>query len=102
MSEEKAQLIQDVSRLQREIFDASCHERFGEWMELDLTLGQLKVAFLLLDRPPTRMGDLAAGLGVSLPACTSLVDRLVRADIVERRADPTHPHTPRARRRGAV
>ena len=87
MNEHKVELIRDISRLSEEMFSTSWVGWCGEWMELDLTMRQLKVLFLLFDQPPTRMSALAAGLGVTLPWGTSLVDRLVREGKIERRED---------------
>ena len=87
MNEQKEAFIRDISRLSEEMFNPSWSGWCGEWMELDLTLRQLKVLFLLFDQPPTRMSSLAAGLGISLPWCTSVVDRLVKEGMIERRED---------------
>jgi DNA-binding MarR family transcriptional regulator len=57
-------------------------------MDMDLTMRQLKVLFLLYGQPPTRMSALAAGLGITLPWCTSLVDRLVKEGMLDRLEDP--------------
>jgi len=55
---------------------------------MGLTMRQLKVLFLLYDQPPTRMSALAAGLGITLPWCTSLVDRPVKEGMLDRLEDP--------------
>ncbi|MEX2431240.1 MAG: MarR family transcriptional regulator [Dehalococcoidia bacterium] len=57
-----------------------------EWLDVELTLPQLR-ALLLLHKGVQRMGDLAAGLGVTLPSATSVVDRLVGKELVERSHD---------------
>lgn len=88
MKGEKEELIRDISRLSEEMFSTSWAGWCGEWMDMDLTMRQLKVLFLLFNQPPTRMSGLAAGLGVTLPWCTSLVDRLVKEGMIERREDP--------------
>ena len=88
MNEQKAELIRDISSLRRAMFSRVWAGWCGEWMDMDLTMRQLKVLFLLFDQPPTRMTTLAAGLGVTLPWCTSLVDRLVKEGRIERREDP--------------
>lgn len=58
------------------------------WSDFDLTLPQLR-ALGILARAPSRMGDLAAVLGSSLPATTSLVERLEGKGLAERAPDPT-------------
>jgi DNA-binding MarR family transcriptional regulator len=52
-----------------------------------VTIHQLE-ALSLLDRGGLRMSELARELDVSEPASTALADRLVRAGLVERHADP--------------
>jgi len=54
----------------------------------DLTASQSSVMSTLVDRGPMRMGELAALEGVQLPSATSVVNGLVKLDLVERRADP--------------
>lgn len=59
-----------------------------EWLQLDLTMPQLKVVLLLFMNGPARMSDIAAALGVSLATATGVVDRLVERDIVLRESQP--------------
>ena len=88
MNEEREKLIRNISSLRQAMFSRVWAGWCGEWMDMDLTMRQLKVLFLLFDQPPTRMSALAAGLGVTLPWCTSLVDRLVKEGMIQRREDP--------------
>ena len=60
-----------------------------QWLELDLTIGQLKVLVFLLAEVKARMGVLASALGVSMPTATSVMDRLVERGLVLREADPS-------------
>lgn len=53
-----------------------------------LTLGQIKLTMFLLHHGRRTMGEVADGLGVSMPAASELVDRLVEAGMVVRGADP--------------
>ena len=53
-----------------------------------LTLGQIKLTMFLLHQGRRTVGEVADGLGVSMPAASELVDRLVEAGMVERAADP--------------
>ena len=54
----------------------------------ELTVAQLRVLFRLRNHGPITSGQLAGGLGVTLPTVTSVIDRLVRQGLVERRDDP--------------
>jgi DNA-binding MarR family transcriptional regulator len=59
-----------------------------EWLQLDLTMPQLKVILLLFLSGRARMSDIASALGVSLATATGVVDRLVERDIVLRESQP--------------
>lgn len=57
-----------------------------------LSLAQIKAVMQLArsshERPST-IGEVAAALAISMPAASELVDRLVEADMVERKVDPS-------------
>ncbi|MBM3156412.1 MAG: MarR family transcriptional regulator [Chloroflexi bacterium] len=59
-----------------------------EWLQLDLTMPQLKVILLLFLSGPTRMSEIATALDVSLATATGVVDRLVERDTVMRESLP--------------
>ena len=59
-----------------------------EWLQLDLTMPQLKVVLLLFMNGPARMSDIASALDVSLATATGVADRLVERDIVVRESQP--------------
>jgi DNA-binding MarR family transcriptional regulator len=56
--------------------------------ELDLTYAQGQVLFHVAAHPGCRMGDVGKAFGVTLPAVTHLVDRLVQKGFVTRAGDP--------------
>ena len=62
--------------------------RVQMWKELDITVTQLRVLFILRDRPGAPAGFLADRLRVTPPTVTGLVDRLVRMGFVRREEDP--------------
>ena len=62
--------------------------RIGEWQLLDMTIPQVKALGLLERLGPLRMGNLASSLRVGVSATTTIVDRLVEKDLVERLSDP--------------
>jgi DNA-binding MarR family transcriptional regulator len=53
-----------------------------------LTLPQVKALIFLYDNGDRSMTELAAGLAVSLPSASELVDRLVDRGLVDRMTDP--------------
>jgi DNA-binding MarR family transcriptional regulator len=62
--------------------------RVRTWKDLELTVTQLRVLFLLREAPGTPAGALAEDLRVTPPTVTGLVDRLVRMGVVRREEDP--------------
>jgi len=54
----------------------------------ELPLSQLRCAVMIREQEGQKMLDLAHHLGVTLPALSQIVDKLVRREMVERRADP--------------
>src|SRR5437870_7349386 len=76
------ELIRRVNRFQRagDLEDATVGE---------LTIAQLRVLFRLRNHGPITSGQLASGLGVTLPTVTSVIDRLVTRGLAERRDDPS-------------
>ena len=59
-----------------------------EWDRLDMTVPQIKTLNLLERVGPSRMGNIASALGIAVSAATTLVDRLVGRELVERLSDP--------------
>lgn len=59
------------------------------WMDLNVTMPQMKVLMLVRENGVLRVGMLARHLNVSTPTITGIVDRLVREDLVKREDDPS-------------
>lgn len=68
-----------------------------EWLELDLTAGQLRALLLLYTNGPTRMSDISSALGVSMATATGVIDRMVDRGIVVRESDPNDRRIVRCR-----
>jgi len=58
------------------------------WLELDLTMGQLKVMMALSALGPLSVGRLGRRLGIAEPSASLLVDKLQALDLVCRHNDP--------------
>ena len=58
-----------------------------EWKGLDMTIPQIKTLVLLERSGPLRMGNIASFLGRALSATTTVVDRLVEKELVDRAWD---------------
>lgn len=85
---EKAQLIERILEQEGKMYQMLHPIVPQEWLSVDLTMSQLKVALFLYTGGPVRMGILAANLGVSLATATGIVDRLVERNILVRETDP--------------
>jgi DNA-binding MarR family transcriptional regulator len=74
-------------------FETLMHRLAGshapEFLEIDITMPQAKVLYLLAAAGELRMSDLVQRLGVSLSTVSGLVDRVVDHGLAVRREDPT-------------
>lgn len=61
--------------------------RVGLWHARDLTTQQIRLLLCLRSNDGASLGELASTLGVSPPAMSGLVDRLVRQGLVRRSDD---------------
>jgi DNA-binding MarR family transcriptional regulator len=59
----------------------------GAWMEIDLTLPQLRTLLILAEEGPLVIGQIAQRLGIGLSTGGHLVERLVQAGLAERTED---------------
>lgn len=73
-------------RAQHQISQALHAAADPEWLQLDLTMAQLKALFVLADEALT-VGGLSGLLGISKPAASILVEHLVQAGLVTRAED---------------
>jgi DNA-binding MarR family transcriptional regulator len=81
-------LIARIIELDRQAHRFIRRHSFRAWMELDLTIPQLKSLFFISNRPGTNPGKLASALGVTPPNVTGIVDRLVDQGLVIRQEKP--------------
>ncbi len=84
----KAELVENILQLGDKAFRELFPILPKQWLQLDLTMPQLKTVFLLFLSGPSRMSDIASALGVSLATATGVVDRLVEREVVLRDSDP--------------
>ena len=84
----KDQIIENILLLSDKAFRELFPILPKDWLRLNLTMPQLKVVLLLFVDGPSRMGEIASALGVSLATATGVVDRLVERDILVREDDP--------------
>src|SRR5215207_9891605 len=86
MNEDREGLVARVLDLQASLYRYLRPAR--EWLEVDLTMPQLKVLLILYSESGTPMGHLAASLGVTLSTATGIVDRLVERGLIVRHESP--------------
>ena len=72
----------------RELVEVLSSAHTPEFPDPSVTMAQMKVLMVLSALGEGRMSDLAARLGVSLSTLSSVMDRLVEADLARRRDDP--------------
>jgi DNA-binding MarR family transcriptional regulator len=86
-----AQIIEIEPQMLRVLGPAQARD----WVDVELTMSQLKMMFVLSSamRPADgtnglRVGEVARGLGVTLPTVTAVMDKLVERGLVRRDEDP--------------
>jgi DNA-binding MarR family transcriptional regulator len=83
-SQSKEELINEILSLADRLFRHLLPTVPQYLLSLDATMPQIKIMLMLYFHGPMRMSDIAAGLEVTLPTSTSLVDRLVEKNYVVR------------------
>lgn len=95
MSTDRAAWIAETLDLQSAMLKVLHAESTEEWLQLELTLAQVKALFVLHVDAPAQgyapgtltIGALAERLGVGVPTASHLVERLVQLGMVQRRED---------------
>lgn len=85
---EKTELIEEIIRLQRQMGHVMGHYTPQPWMDLSLTIGQLKSLFYIDFKGSTNTRNLATALGVTPPNVTGIIDRMVEQGLVSRDDNP--------------
>jgi MarR family transcriptional regulator, organic hydroperoxide resistance regulator len=81
---EKTELIKEVLALQNRIERALKPVNAEPWIELKMTIAQLKSLFFIADKGKTNFKKLADALEVTPPNITGIIDRLVEQGLVSR------------------
>jgi DNA-binding MarR family transcriptional regulator len=84
---EKQDLITEIIKLQRKVDRARRQYEVDVWMDLQLTMAQLKSLFFIINQGSTNPGKLAAALGVTPTNVTGIIDRLEKQGLVSRTGD---------------
>lgn len=86
--QERDQVIADILDCNRGLIRALHRVMPRPFMDVNLTMPQLKTLVSLYGSERSTMGDLADSLGVSVSTLTGIVDRLVDHGLVVRENDP--------------
>jgi DNA-binding MarR family transcriptional regulator len=85
---EKAELINNITELQRRLGQAVHSDTPEPWLALNLTIAQLKSLFFINFEGTSNSKMLAKALNVTPPNVTGIIDRLVEQDLVSREENP--------------
>jgi DNA-binding MarR family transcriptional regulator len=88
MSETHAQLINTVLEHLATVLQGVQRSVAGSWFQLDLSIAQVRVLFVLTRLHTATMSSIAEELGIGLPTASHLVEKLVRTGLAERSEDP--------------
>ena len=88
MADQQSAIIEDIIEAHRSIFRSIGVSAPSVWMELDLSMAQLKTLMTLYNGGAAPIGQLAEHLGIGQPTASHLVDRLVQTKLVLRTEDP--------------
>jgi DNA-binding MarR family transcriptional regulator len=81
-------LMRDVIELLRELLHAFLMASVPAWIDLQLTLPQLRTVFIVAHNKTSSVIQIAKHLGIGEPTASHLIDKLVQASLVDRREDP--------------
>lgn len=91
----RERLLAEIFEREPAMFRAMGPASVEDWVAIDVTMSQLKVAFLLyVSTGPNgpdglRVSEVARSLGVTLPTVTAVMDKLVERRLLRRDEDPT-------------
>jgi len=86
---EHQRLVVECSHQFHRAFHVFRENASSAWLELDLSITQLRNLIILSLRGPQHVGELATALGVSEPSASQVVDRLAQRALIRRDADPS-------------
>src|SRR5262247_1598635 len=87
MTDERDSSIQEIIEAHRNILRALAISTSSVWIELELSMAQLKALWIIHAAGAASIGEIAETLGVGQPTASHLVDRLVQARLVARAED---------------
>jgi DNA-binding MarR family transcriptional regulator len=81
-------VIEEIIRLHWSILTAMQLSSRPDWMELDMTMAQIKALFTISQGEAVPVSRIAEYLGVGQPTASHLVDKIVRLGLASRSENP--------------
>src|SRR6266536_4959126 len=88
MVDQQSTIIEDIIEAHQNILRAISASCPSVWINLDLSMAQLKTLMTLYNGGAAPIGQIAECLGIGQPTASHLVDRLVQTQLVLRMEDP--------------
>ncbi|HWE60113.1 MAG TPA: MarR family winged helix-turn-helix transcriptional regulator [Chloroflexota bacterium] len=88
LNDEPTVVLEEALDAYRQFAHALCRATHTAWLELDLSIGQLKGLLVVAARDAVIVGDLAELVGIGRPAASHLVDQLYHRGLITRTEDP--------------
>ena len=87
MDDERLQRIHRILSCSEALIHGFNPSRDRAWLNVDMTMPQLKTLIFVTKNNGATSGQIASGLGVGLSTITGIVDRLAEQNLVSRRED---------------
>jgi DNA-binding MarR family transcriptional regulator len=87
-NKERRLLIKQILKQSEAIFQEVKPIIPSAWMTSDVTVAQLRVLLVLYANGSSRMSSIASYIGIAISTATSIVDNLVKKELVMRSNDP--------------
>jgi DNA-binding MarR family transcriptional regulator len=85
---EKVKLIEEITELYRRVNRALRQSNQDAWMQISMTVPQVKSLFFIADQGSTNFKNLSTALKVTSSNLTGVIDRLVEQGLVSRTENP--------------
>lgn len=89
VTHQRANLIDEILKARSAVFQATSALAAPAWIDLELTMSQVKGLRTLAHHTPATITQIADVLKISQPTASQLVDRLVQGGLAQRSEDPT-------------
>ena len=83
----RSELTSECVALMRSLMGTHARSDSSAWLDLDITMGQLKALMTLIVNGPQSVGALGRALGIAEPSASILVDKLEEQGFVTRATD---------------